>query len=135
MAVLGKLGNYKNLGLLFMRVGLGAMMILHGYPKILGGPDKWEKLGKAMGNFGIDFFPVGWGAMAAGTEVIGGLLLVLGWYFRPACIFLLITMIVAAMSHIGRGQGLLEASHAIEVGFAFLGLMFLGPGKFSVDKN
>lgn len=135
MALLGKLGNYKDFGLLVMRAGVGAMMILHGYPKLLGGPDKWESLGGSMKNIGIHFMPVFWGGMAAVAETIGGLFLILGFFFRPSALLLCFTMVIAAMSHLYRGQGINEASHAITLGFVFFGLIFLGPGKYSVDKS
>lgn len=32
-----KLGKYSDVGLLVMRIGVGAMMIVHGYPKLMGG--------------------------------------------------------------------------------------------------
>src|SRR5687768_15798784 len=99
MAILKNLGVYKDFGLLVMRIGVGAMMIVHGYPKVLGGPDYWEKVGVNMRNIGVDFLPVFWGAMAAGTEAFGGLLLILGYFFRPTCLLLVFTMIVAAISH------------------------------------
>ena len=135
MAIWSKLGKYQHFGLLLMRAGLGFMMILHGYPKLMGGPDRWEKTGGAMANFGLDFMPSFWGFMAAGAEGIGGLLVILGVFFRPACGLLIVTMIVAAVSHIGKGDGIMGASHAIETGLAFLGLFILGPGKYSIDKN
>jgi len=135
MAILGKLGNYKNTGLLFMRVGLGVMMMIHGYPKIMGGPDLWTKIGGAIGNVGIHFAPMFWGFMATITEAVGGLLIVLGFFTRPVCIFLLINLTVAALQHFSKGDGINGASHAIELCFAFLGLLFLGAGKYSIDKK
>ena len=30
--------RYHDLGLLVLRVGLGVMFMLHGYPKLMGGP-------------------------------------------------------------------------------------------------
>ena len=47
MALFSQLGNYKNTGLFLMRVGLGAMMIVHGLPKLTH-PEKWAGLGSAM---------------------------------------------------------------------------------------
>jgi putative oxidoreductase len=73
--------------------------------------------------------------MAALTELAGGVLLIIGLFFRSACIFLAITMAVAAAMHLGKGDGLQVASHAIEDGILFLGLFFIGPGKFSMDKK
>lgn len=135
MAFLSKLSRFSHLGLFIIRVGLGAMMILHGYPKLMGGPEKWAKLGKAMADLGIDFAPEFWGFMAAFAEGVGGLLLILGFLFRPATILLLITMLVAAFKHLNAGDTVLDSSHAIELGIVFLGLIFLGPGKYSVDKK
>lgn len=133
--MLKKLGNYRNFALLLIRLGLGFMMIMHGYPKLSGGTEKWEKIGKAMSEFGIEFMPMFWGFMASFAEAIGGLFLLLGLFFRPATILLLITMIVAATKHIGGGDGLMGASHAIELGIVFLGLFIIGPGKYSIDKS
>ena len=48
MAAWSKLNRFTDFGLLIMHVGLGFMMIMHGYPKIFGGPERWSKLGTAM---------------------------------------------------------------------------------------
>jgi putative oxidoreductase len=88
-----------------------------------------------MKNLGIDFFPTFWGLMAASTEAIGGLLLIIGLFFRPACFFLLFTMGVAASSYFFTGGTLKDAAHPIEIGFSFLGMFILGPGKYSIDKS
>jgi putative oxidoreductase len=134
MAFLGGLTKYSSFGLLILRIGLGIMMIFHGYPKLAGGPEKWEKLGGSLSNFGIEVYPVVFGLLAALAEALGGVLIVLGLAFRAACFFLLITMIVAATNHLMKGDPFMSASHAIELGFVFFGLFFVGPGRFSVDK-
>jgi putative oxidoreductase len=135
MALFGKLGNYKNLGLLIIRVGLGIMFIFHGYPKLLGGVSMWERLGGSTKYIGIHFLPAVWGFLCAATETFGGFLLILGLAFRPVCILLLINLVVAALSQIGAGGGLMDASHAIEDAIMFAGLLFVGPGRYSVDKK
>ena len=135
MAIFGKLGNYKNFGLLIMRIGVGAMMMVHGLPKLTAGTEKWGKVGESMESFGITFAPVFWGFMASVSEAIGGLLIILGLFFRPAALLLLITMIVAATKHFTQGDGIQGAGHAVELAFVFFGFLFLGPGKYSVDKN
>ena len=132
------LGNYsegqKNFGLLILRIGIGVMFIMHGYHKIIGGPDKWEKLGHAMGELGITFVPVFWGFMAALAEFGGGILLIIGLMFRPACLLLLFTMVVATLMHMGKGDSIVDASHSIEMGILFLSLLFIGPGRYRVGK-
>jgi putative oxidoreductase len=135
MALFGNLGNYKNTGLLITRVGLGIMFIYHGYPKLMGGPDSWVHIGESMKYVGIRFWPVLWGLLAAATECFGGFLLIIGLAFRPVCILMLVTLIVAALMHLRTGGGLGDASHAIEDAVVFAGLLFVGPGKYSVDKK
>jgi putative oxidoreductase len=134
MALFTRLGSYSSTALLIMRIGLGAMMIVHGFPKLTGGDELWIKLGGSMKNLGVNSYPMYWGLAAALTETLGGLLLLLGFLFRPVCLLLLFTMVVAAVSHFSKGQGIKEASHAIELAFVFLSLFILGPGKYSVDK-
>lgn len=135
MAILSTLGNYRNTGLLLIRIGLGILFVMHGLPKLEGGPARWEAVGSAMGEIGITFLPMFWGLAAALAETIGGLLFVLGIFFRPVALILTFTMLMAALRHLGAGDGLKGASHAIEIGIVFLGLSFVGPGKYSVDKR
>ncbi len=127
------LAKYKDFGLLILRVGIGIMFLLHGYPKISGGPEMWTKIGSATQFLGIHFAPVLFGLLAAASEFFGGICLILGLFFRPACLFMAITMGVAATMHLGSGDGLNKASHAIELGIVFFSLMFIGPGPFSLD--
>jgi putative oxidoreductase len=134
MPLFSNLGNYKNFGLLIIRVGLGIMFIYHGLPKLLGGPHKWEGLGTATGYAGIHFLPLLWGLLSACTETFGGFLLILGLAFRPVCLLLVINLVIAALFTFGQ-SGLGDAAHAIEDAIMFAGLLFLGPGKYSVDKK
>ena len=61
MALFGNLGNYKNFGLLIIRVGLGIMFIYHGFPKLQGGVKTWEMLGHATGICRYSFLAGGMG--------------------------------------------------------------------------
>ena len=129
------LAKYRDAGLLIMRCGLGIAFLLHGLPKLTGGPKMWTGLGGAMKNLGIDFFPVVWGFLAAASEGIGGLLLVIGFFYRPTCLLLCFTMIVATLKHYSDNDNFSTMSHAFELAFVFLGLAFIGPGRFSIDKD
>lgn len=133
--VLSFLGKYRDFGLLVLRLGIGVMYLFHGGPKLLGGPEKWEKVGSAMSFVGIKAIPEFWGFMAGFSEFFGGICLILGIFFRPACILLTITMAVAASMHLGKGEGLSAASHAIENGIVFVSMLFIGPGKYSIDRK
>ena len=135
MAMFEKLGAYKDVAQLILRVGTGALLLTHGLPKLAKGIAGWEKIGHAMGLLGIHFAPALWGFLAAAAEGIGGLLMVLGLFFRPAVFLALFTMGVAAYSHLSQGDGLKGAEMAILYGIILLSLFILGPGKYSVDKK
>lgn len=135
MALFSNLGNYKNFGLLIIRIGLGVLFIYHGLPKLLGGPHKWEGIGTATNYVGIHFLPMMWGLLAAATETFGGFLVLLGLAFRPVCLLLLIELVVAAIFTYDKSASFLDATHAIEDAVTFAGLLFIGPGKYSVDKK
>ena len=135
MPFLSQLGRYRNTGLFIMRVGVGAMMIVHGFDKLKGGTAVWTDLGSAMNALHIPYIHVFWGFMCAITETIGGLFCVLGLWFRAVCLFMIFNFIVAALFHFAKGDGLQEAAHALELIFVFAGLVFLGPGTYSVDRT
>lgn len=130
MKFLGKLSPF---GLLVMRVGLGIAFIVHGSGKMFGGPEVWSKVGEAIGNWGVHIYPTAFGFLAAFAEFGGGIMFILGFLFRPAALMLAITMAVATTSHIAKGDGFNVYSHALELGIVFFGLLFVGPGKISID--
>ncbi|WP_449399571.1 DoxX family membrane protein [Chryseobacterium wanjuense] len=74
---------------------------------------------------GIDFLPAFWGFMATASETLGGFLLIIGLFFRPALILLVWTMIIASLVHLSNGEGLQAASHAMELGIVFFSLLFI----------
>lgn len=127
--------RYKDFGFLLLRIGIGTMFILHGWPKLAGGPERWETLGQTMELVGITFAPAFWGFMAGFAEALGGLLLLLGFLWRPACLLLLFTMIIAATRHIAAGDPFTDYSHPLEAAILFFSLFFIGPGRYSLDNK
>lgn len=135
MALFSGLGNYRNFGLLIMRLGVGAMMMVHGLPKLTAGPARWESLGHAMEHVHIGFAPTFWGLMSALTEAIGGLFCFLGLWFRLVCMLMVINFIVATITMLDAGKGVTGASETIVLSFVFFGLLFVGAGTMSVDRS
>lgn len=130
------LGKYRDAGLLFLRLGLGTAFIIHGLPKLTGGPKLWAGLGSSMNHLGIDFFPTFWGFMAAATEGIGGILLILGFCHRPVCLLLAFTMVVATLTKAsGKRADFGNYAHPFEMAVVFLSLAVIGPGRLSIDKD
>jgi len=127
-------------GLLILRVGIGIMFVLHGLPKIIGGPEGWEGLAQ----YGLPFLPSGvlsmaFGLAAALSEFGGGLLLIMGCYQRLACAALAGTMAVAFSTKIGDVASFTDfaktAGWPLELLIVFIALFFTGPGKYRLVKK
>jgi putative oxidoreductase len=130
------LSKQVDLGLLIGRVGIGAIFIVSGWQKLSGGQAAWAHLGHAMANFGITFMPNIWGLLATLIEFVGGILLVLGFLFRPAAFLILLNMIVAMVTVFRQHPHEFTVySRPAEMLFILIVFLFVGPGKFSIDKG
>ncbi len=126
------LERYRDAGLLIARLGFGCgFSYFHGLPKLMGTPDRWERTGDAIANFGITFGYQWWGLAAGLVEGLGGLLVALGLFFRPTVLVMAWVMTVATTNHFVTGQG--TPSHAFKNAWLFAGLIFVGPGRYSLD--
>ena len=126
---------YRDAGILLLRIGFGLMFVGHGYPKLAGGPDTWQVSGEVMRHVGIQAAPLFWGFLAGLAEFGGGILFGLGLLFRPACLLLAVTMLIATINHLAQGDGFIPVSHPVEVGLVFLAFLFIGPGCWSLDAR
>ncbi|MFK2821095.1 DoxX family protein [Flavobacteriaceae sp. LMIT009] len=121
--------NFTDLGLLFLRVGIGAMMLTHGIPKI-------NRLFADPIEFGD---PIGLGPtisliLALIGEVVAPALLIVGFKTKLAAIPAFITMAVAALIvHAEDPFGTKEK--ALMYALCFLVIFFTGAGKYSLDKK
>lgn len=130
-----------DLAIFLLRVGFGfSMLIFHGYGKLIGGPERWAKVGGSLQTFGIDFYPVFWGFMAAFAEFFCSAFIIMGIFFIPATFLLSVNMIVAVLFHLylpeeSPAAGWQGASHAIEYLFVYVVLMISGPGKYRINLD
>ena len=129
------LNKHKDTGILLLRLTTGiGFAFVHGWGKVYGGPELWAKLGGAMSNYGITFYPVFWGFMAGFSEFFGGILLILGLFTRPAAGFMAFTMVTAALTHLSRLDPWNRIITPVEMLGIFLCLIFVGAGKYSLDN-
>jgi len=120
-----KLANY---GYTLFRVGIPALMLLHGT----------HKLEKLMAGGEIKFLDfMGLGAetsllLAVIGELVAPLFLIVGFKSRWAAIPAIITMFVAAfVAH--SGEPLDEREHSLLYMIAFIAIAMIGSGTYSVD--
>jgi len=126
------LERYRDHGLLILRLGVGlGFFWFHGLPKLTGGVESWQGTGGAMESLGVTFAPAFWGFLAAAAESLGGLLFAAGLFYRPITLALAAVMFVATVMHYGTGRG--TPSHSFKNFFFFVGLLAIGPGRFSLD--
>jgi putative oxidoreductase len=118
----------KDLALLVIRLGSGAMMLTHGIPKI----------GRLFGDGPVKFAdPFGLGpeislGMAIFAEVICAVLVMVGFKTRLATIPLILTMLTATFyAHWNDPFGKKELPLLYVC--VFLGILAFGAGKYAVD--
>ena len=83
------LDRLQPLALFVMRIALGTIMIAHGYHKVFGG---LHGFAHAVGGMGL---PSWLGYVSAFTEFVGGMLLIIGLFTRPAAFAICINLSVA----------------------------------------
>lgn len=118
-----------DLALLLLRVGFGlALAFAHGLGKVRDIPGFSAKIAARVPMSEL------LGPAAALSELVGGLLLALGLFTRPAATFVLVTMGVAAF-HIHAADPFAKKELALAFGLVALALAFGGPGRFSLDAR
>ena len=125
MRILDKL---QPLGLVAMRIALGAVMIAHGYPKVTG----IHGVEKFFSSIGLPW----WSAyLSAGAEFFGGILIIIGLLTRPAALALLIDMIVAIAKVHWRNGLTGQGNYQLPMALAALSvaLIFYGAGPIALD--
>ena len=129
------LAKYRETGLLLMRVGLGVLFIILTGPVLLSGPSRWASFGSAMHNVGMQAHFQFWGFLGALMGCVGGALMVFGLFFRLGVLLVLILTAVHLLGVL-EGAGSYRAHlAAVELAIMLIGVLFVGPGKYSVDRN
>jgi len=128
-------GKYPDIGLLIIRVGLGALFLYHGFPLLIGGTEEWTQLGKIMEVFGTTSLPAFWGFVIVFSEVSGGIFLIFGILFKIACSLLLLTYMPAIATYIDEGNLLTEGSHVLQLAIILFGLMLIGSGNIRFSSK
>lgn len=127
------------LGLFLIRVGMGVVIAIYGLNKFREGEGTLRYVGSAVSSLEIPVssegvFALLLGILAAGGELIGGILIAIGLIFRPAAFLLLFIMTVALMTHLNAGDPFNAFAPALTFGAVFAGLLFTGPGIVSIQK-
>ena len=137
-------GTFGSTSLLIVRVVLGVIFFAHGAQKVFGwfgGPGLRGVIGYFKQALGV---PAPLTVLAAFTELLGGLAMIVGLLVRPAAVGLIIVMLVAiATVHAKHGffiNWALEPGkgHGMEMNLALIGMALAvlvgGAGALSIDR-
>ena len=115
-------------GLLIIRIGIGAVFIAHGWPKIRTPKGMASEMG----------WPTSAVIMLGLAEFLGGLGSLLGIFTQSASLLIMVTMIGALYYHIFKWKSLFISSEktgwdfAVSMLLSALALYLLGPGSIVV---
>jgi putative oxidoreductase len=125
------------LGWLFVRACAGLFVAAHGYAKLSAG----------LGGFAIGLARKGFptpnalAVCAVASELVGGVLVAMGLFTRPAAASLTVTMVVAwASTHLGDAANLGQPSggkfeYPFLLSVVFASLALAGAGSISLDRR
>jgi len=124
------LNSFQPIGLAILRAVLALIFIYHGYPKLV-------RADAMMRDFFIQHgFPGYFVGLAGTLECIGGGLLLIGLFMRPAALLLAAEMLIAIW-RVKMVHGVFavnEYQFELALAAACLALATVGPGSLSVDQ-
>ena len=119
-------------GYLLLRVAAGAMLVPHGWPKLMAGPA--AVAAGTMTRRGIEpVYAATWIAIV--LETVGAACIVLGFLTRPIALLLVIEFAVIVKSHLHAGWGVGGAEFAFLWLMVFVYILARGGGRYSVDAK
>lgn len=127
--------SLNDTGKLVLRLTLGILILLHGIAKLMHGIDSIEGMVTSMGLPGF----VAYGAFAG--EVLGPLLLIIGFYARIGAVLIAINMLFAlVLAHTGELTSLTpNGGWALELQgmflFSAIALALMGPGRIGINER
>ena len=126
------LDRLQPLALLVVRLTLGAIMVTHGYHKVFGGLQHFAHMVGSMG------LPLWLGYVSAFTELLGGLMILAGFFTRPAALAILINLTVTIWKvhlHNGLMGSPDRPGYELPLAVAALAvtLIFFGGGPIALD--
>lgn len=147
----------KSLGLFVLRLVIGGLFVIHGYPKLFGGTGKGEEVSEStkqvlgegfvgqmeqggiqnvtgfMGSLGLPNATAAAWAISL-SEFVGGIALIFGFKTRPMALALAFSQAVA-INKVHASEGLVGG---YEYNIALIGgttaLAIAGPGKIALDR-
>jgi len=120
-----------NAGLLLMRLGIAATLLVHALPKLFGGSRHWAQVGKDLQFLQADFPFHVVGLILLLFQVLGSLGMITGGLFRISSLLLTTAYTLYFINFFTIGYKTLPL-YAAALACICIGLMITGPGRFVV---
>ena len=134
--ILSFLNKYREGGILLLRVGVGLILVCAGFPVVAEGAGHWHAAAPVVTQaFHIESHHTFWGGVVAFSELIGGVLLILGLLTRAACLVVAIGVTCAGIAHLRHHPSLNTTTTVVAQALVIYALLFIGAGKYSFDKD
>jgi putative oxidoreductase len=123
---------------LLLRLFIGPCFVVHALGKLgLVGTGNMDGFASWLEELGVPFAGIQ-ARMAMLSELVGGALMTVGLFTRPACLLLVFTMLVAGrLGHRGAGYLITNdppgAEYTINLAVIALAICIVGPGTISLD--
>lgn len=127
----GSQDGKNNFGLLIMRLGLAAALLVHSLPALIGGNAAWQSLGRTLNFINIGVPQSLLGFIFVLLAALGGVSLLFGYFFRIACTVLFVMFSLYFFNYFSIGYKTLML-WSIALAAVFLGLVFVGPGHYAI---
>jgi len=118
-------------GLLIMRLGLAAVLLIYAFPKLINGAASWLIVGKNLSflNTGLPLEALG--LILLVLQTLSGICLITGYFFRSANIVMTVIYVLYFLNYFNTGYKTLLL-YALGFIAVFFGLTYIGPGRYAV---
>lgn len=126
--------------ILLLRLFIGPCLVVHGLGKLgIVGPGNMQGFVGWLSSLGVPF-PAVQARLAMTAELVGGIMILLGLFYRPAAIVCMVTLVVAAViGHKGGGYLITNSppgnEYALNLAVVLLAMALLGAGPYSLDAR
>ncbi len=120
-----------NFGLLIMRTGLAAVLLIHCLPPLFAGTAAWQRIGTPLGFINIGLPPAFLGLTVLVVEALGAISLIFGYFCRIAGVILTVLFGLYFFNYFRVGYHTLML-WSLGLATVFLGIAYTGPGRYSI---
>ncbi len=129
------LSKYRETGLLLLRSSVGLILLILTAPVLMAGSGGWRRFGSALRHIGFESNYEFWGFLGVVGACAAGVFLIIGLWFRGAALVALFIAAIHASAVWSGDPPLRLLLVPLEFCLLLVALIFIGPGKYSVDKN